>query len=118
MSGDEFRLWLRLLINVFALGAVVMVLSYCVALWLEERKLYLAIASWMTVAVIPVLLIRIAAVPEPPLLPLETLEVASLVANGVLTLLLLAWLTALLQDRLHAVRLRRKYGINDKDDEE
>lgn len=116
--SDELQQWVRLIQNVVALALVIVATALCFGLWLENRRLYLLFGVVTFFALVPLLVLRVAAVPEPPLLPQNFIEVASLLVNAVWPLFGLAWLAAYLHDRLQVDRLRRKYLLNESGHEE
>lgn len=105
--------WVRLLQGIAGLVLVVMATFYCVAIYLEQRRLYLLFGIVALVALIPLSLLRIATAAWPPLLPRTFIDMASLITNAIWPLFGLAWLALLLRDRLHTDRLRRKYLQDD-----
>lgn len=105
----ELQLWVRLIAGVAGMVLVLMALFITIGLWLESKRLYLAFGVAALFALVPLVILRIAAVPEPPLLPQGFIEAASLIVNAFWPLLGLAWLVALLRERLQANKLRRKY---------
>lgn len=107
--------WVRLLQGIAGLVLVVMATFYCVAIYLEQRRIYLLFGIIALAALIPLSLLRIAAAPSPPLLPRTIIDTASLITNAIWPLFGLAWLALLLRDRLHTDRLRRKYLDDEKE---
>lgn len=101
--------WVRLLQGIAGLVLVVMACFYCIAIYLEQRRLYLLFGIVALVALIPLSLLRIATAIAPPLLPRTVIDTASLITNAIWPLFGLLWLALLLRDRLHTDRLRRKY---------
>lgn len=109
---DSLEQWVRLTQNTLGMMLVMLAMTFCFALWRENRSLTLGLGAMTFLALIPLLIIRICAVPEPPLLPQEFIAKSSLIINAFWPLVGLAWLASMLRDRLLAIRLRRKYGLN------
>lgn len=113
----ELQLWVRLVSSVIGMALVLMALFITIGLWLDSKRLYLVFGVLALFVLLLLALLRIIDVPEPSLLPHGFIEDASLVVNALWPLFTLAWLVELLRYRLRVSRLRRKYGLDQPDDE-
>lgn len=108
----DWEQWLRLIQNATALFLVMPAAAICAAMWWEQRHLYLVFGAATFLALAPLLILRIAAVPDPPMLEQKFIADVSLVVNAIWPLLGLAWLVAFLAHRWRKTRLahlRHKY---------
>ncbi|PYJ11242.1 MAG: hypothetical protein DMF06_03260 [Verrucomicrobia bacterium] len=108
----EFQSWVRLVTNIAAMLINGLAIAFCIGLWMEDRRLYLAFGATTLLMVMLLLLLRIASIPEFTMFSPQAVMVAGLVINALVTIAAFAWFAALLYDRLRASRLRRKYGLD------
>lgn len=99
----------RLLTNVAVLILAIMAMFYCFAMWLDRRRAYLLFGALTLLGIVPYVLLRIAVLPKPPLLPMDFINTASLVINGFWTVCGLAWLVSLLQWQRKVNHIAHKY---------
>lgn len=101
--------WVRVVTNTVLLIPATMATVYCVWIWLRRRQLYLLFGVLALTTFIPLLLLRIASVPEPQLLSPELLSVAGLIINALTSIFGMAWLVGLLREYYRISKLQHKY---------
>lgn len=115
--SEELDLWVRVIQNVIGLVLVIPAMAICFGLFLEARRLYLLFGALAFFWLAPLLIVRIAAIPDPPLFSRPFIEAASLIINAIWPLFGLAWLVGFLYERLHLTRVRRKHHFDEREEE-
>lgn len=116
--SDEVRLIWQLAANIGGAGFVVFMAFTQIADFLTDGKYRHLVAALAWFVVFPILVLRTAGIPDPPLL--DPQFIADWAAIGWATTLLLAmvWAIWLSFEKRHAHRLRRELGIEpEKKDE-
>lgn len=109
--NDDRRLVWQLVANIGGVGFVIFMAFTQLADFLTERKPRHLVAALAWFVLFPILVLRTAAIPDPPLLDQQFIADRAAIGWATTLLLAMVWAIWLWFEKRHAAKLRKELGL-------